>query len=239
MLNKNYLKLVILPGKNPPGSLAKHYNAAYECWKSTWQEAALELTDIPRTLDSNEFIRQDEVMAVFDNDKCTSLGFWTEIDFNYLASRQDSYFRSWTPKTLEKLTRDGSLVGKYSYLTVAKDYRKTMSDFGFSFKDLQIGVFARRFLESAAVSMTGTTRNNKGVNQVCARGGAMLIESNLVQHGVGIDLMVWYRDIAKPHSSVADLVEFLWTTRFDYRYLTNEKTNNPKEGTNYGSAASA
>lgn len=216
------LQLVILPGQNPPVRARKYYDLAYICWKKTWEDASRELTDIPSKMYANDFLRQDEVLALFDGVNCTSLGFWTELDMSVKSSREDMYFQSWNEYSLNALTKNGTWIGKYSYLTVAKEYRKSFSDLGYSFKDIQIGVFVMRFLNSQANAMTGTTRNNKGVNQVCARGGAKLIESGLKQHGVEIDVMAWYRDSACPWSEINSTVTEIWSNRIDF---TNSKTS--------------
>jgi hypothetical protein len=219
MRNKNGLQLVILPGKNPPSYLAEKYESAYTCWKKTWEDAARELQDMPHSLDSTEFIRQDEVLAVFHGSECTSLGFWTELDFSFIPSREDFYFRKWTDEAFRALVRDGKMVGKYSYLTVAKKYRKE-SEYSISFKNLQIAIFVLRFLNSRAQSMTATTRNNKGVNNVCRDGGAVLINENLSLYGVNIDLMVWYKNTAVLPASVKEVAEELWKNRIDFKNTT-------------------
>lgn len=215
-INKNSLKLVLLPGRNPPIALSDFYNKTYACWKDTWENAALDVEDMPLKRNSTEFLRQDEVLALFHGPACSSLGLWTELDFRFSSSKEDYYFRNWTPEALNGLTRDGNWVGMYSYLTVAKGFRRSQVP-DLSFKDLQIGLFVMRFLHSSMDSMTGCTRNNRGVDSVCTRGGAQLLEQGRVQFGCATDLMAWYKDSAHPWPPVAPLVERLWAERIDFR----------------------
>lgn len=135
------------------------------------------------------------------------------------ASRLDEYFQSWDDEALNQLTCKGPLIGKYSYFTVAHDYRGWHHRGGVSLTDLQVGIFCYQLLNSNCSAMTGTTRNNRKINQVCERGGAHPIQRGLSQHGCEIDLMAWYRTTAKPYSQIQDIAKYLWTNRIDYKNL--------------------
>lgn len=225
------LNLVILPGKNPPDFLKFYYTKAYETWHAVWSEASAELEGFPSKLYSNDFIRQDEILAVFNDDDCTSLGFWTELDMTFLASRSDQYFQAWDEESLMELTKFGPYIGKYSFFTVAKHYRTWSREVGISLTDLQVALFGYRLLESSCTAMTGTTRNNRKINLVCARGGAQLIKENILYYGSEANLMAWYRDTARPHIEVAHLAQKLWMNKLDFKtpnrrtYVSRKETS--------------
>lgn len=211
------LQLVILPGRNPSPEFRSYYDQAFTVWKNVWESAAKELEGFPATLYSNDFIRQDEILAVFYENECTSLGFWTELDMERKANQFDQYFQSWDQEALSQLTKDGTWIGKYSYFTVDSKYRSWDRSGGVSLTDLQAAIFCLRFLDSKCAAMTGTTRNGRKINQVCAKSGAQLIRQGLIQHGCEIDLMAWYRNTAKPYDEVVDLARHLWTKKIDYK----------------------
>lgn len=225
------LQLVVLPGQRPPSWLKKMYEAAYITWKTVWEDAAKEIENFPTKLYSNDFTRQDEVLAVFLGDECTSLGFWTELDMSYITSCEDQYFQSWDEHCLGELTKFGPIVGKYSYFTVAKPYRQWSRDVGVSLTDLQVALFGFRLLDSRCSAMTGTTRNNRKINLVCERGGAQLIRKDVMQYGSEVDLMAWYKHTAKPFKEIEYLAQKLWTNKIDYK--NPRRDNVPREETTF------
>ncbi len=210
------LKLIIMPGSAPPTELVQHYEAAYLMWRTVWEEAALEIEDFPKKVFSNDFVRQDEILAVFKGDECTSLGFWTELDMSLITSRQDQYFQSWDDESVSKLTMYGSYIGKYSFFTVAKNFRAWSREVNISLTDLQVGLFGYRLLESNCSAMTGTTRNNRKINFICTRGGAQLLKKDVMQYGSAVDLMAWYRHTAKPFKEIEHLAKELWLNKITY-----------------------
>lgn len=220
-METNGLKFYILPGRNPDIEALSIYNEAYRAWKETWEDAAKDVSALPKDRDSTEFTRQDKVLAVFDEGRCTSLGFWTELDFRCEPTREDYYFRNWTKSALKKLAVKGPWIGMYSYLTVAKDYRAG-NRFGISFKDLQISMFVKYFQNSNVDAMTGCTRNNRGVNSVCQRGGAELLEAGKMQFGCETDLMAWYHHSAKVYEPLKDLSVSLWNERVEIGRLSSQ-----------------
>lgn len=203
-----------MPGRNPEPSGLSVYNKTYEMWKATWEEAAKDVPALPSNRDGTEFLRQDKVLSVFYNGNPTGCGFWTELDFSTSIAREDFYFRNWTDKGIEGLLRDGPWIGMYSYLTVAKAFRKGNPQ-DLSFKDIQIAIFVKYFLHSSMDAMTGCTRNNRGVNSVCSRGGAVPLDEGLMQYDCSTDLMAWFHDSAKIPLGYEKLADHLWTNRVE------------------------
>lgn len=211
------LQLIIMPGQRPPSWQRSMYESAFETWRTVWEEAALEIENFPKKVYSNDFTRQDEILAVFHNNECTSLGFWTELDMTLNTSQADQYFQSWDQESLGQLTKYGSQIGKYSYFTVAKPYRTWSRQMGISLTDLQVALFGYRLLESQCSAMTGTTRNNRKINLVCERGGAQVIRRDVMQYGSEVDLMAWYRHTTRPYKDIEFIAQKLWINRQDFK----------------------
>lgn len=225
------LQLIIMPGQRPPLWQRTMYETAFETWRTVWEEAANEIENFPKKVYSNDFTRQDEVLAVFRGDDCTSLGFWTELDMSYEASRADQYFQSWDSESLNQLTKYGMKVGKYSYFTVSKPYRSWSREVGISLTDLQVGLFGLRFLDSDCSAMTGTTRNNRKINLVCERGGAQIIKKNVMQYGSEVDLMAWYKHTVKPYKEIEFWAQKLWMNKLDFKQI--RRNNVSRETSTY------
>ena len=217
-LNSEGLKLYILPGNHPPGHLRDEYLECYKTWKAVWEEAATEIEGFSPKIYSNDFLRQDEIIAVFHGKNCASLSFWTELDMSLDVSNDDQYFQSWDLESIEKLRRTGERIGKNSYLTIPKIYRSWAKDVSISLKDLQVALFGYRFLESSCSAMVATTRNNRGMNLVCRRSGAVTVKSDVMQYGSEVDLMTWSRKEFYPETSVSAFAQSLWINRTDFKH---------------------
>ena len=211
----NDLSLVVMPGRNPSMFFRNYYIRAHQTWKTVWEEAAKEITDFSLPLYSNEFTRQDEIHCVFHQGKCTSLGFWTILDMSLATSIEDSYFRNWPSECIGALTKNSKIIAKYSYFTVHRDYRQWARNRNFKFPDLQVSLFTRRLENSICSAMTGTTRNERKINEVCLRGGAKILKENVQQHGSGVDLMAWYKDELSHYQPIQDLSNMLWQNRLE------------------------
>jgi hypothetical protein len=213
-INPNDLKYVLLPGRHQNGA-QKHrlyYNAAYNLWKNVWSETLHELDNLS-TLYSDDFTRQDEIGAVFYRAKCVMLTFFRIVDLGVSSDREDSYFKVWPEQALNELTQYGSRIMIGSTITIDESVRG--EKLGISAKDLLLGLVIKRFLDSPADAMTGTMRNNRGMNGCAFRHGAQLIKPELIQHGVEVDLVGFYRNSVKPCGieAVDDLVNRMWRNR--------------------------
>ncbi|HEX4924439.1 MAG TPA: hypothetical protein VFV50_10145, partial [Bdellovibrionales bacterium] len=188
---------------------------AYRCWKEVWSEALLEL-DGSDKIHSDEFTRHDEVSAVFLKNKCIGTTSFCWMDFGLSPTKDDSYFKIWTPKAIEALTKYDSKVLVCSFFTLHPDGRQ--GKLGINMKDVLMGLLVKRFLDSGAKSMTGTVRNNRGVNLSTYRHGAEVLERDLKLHGVDVDLVAFYQDTAHVSQDpiIAHVVESLWNKRLTY-----------------------
>lgn len=208
------LQYVLLPGKLNNNTFISYYEKAYTLWKNVWKDTFLEL-DGDDTLFSNDFTRQDHIGALFEGDKCIMLSFFRNVDLKTSPPKDDSYFKVWSEKNLSELCRDGTNIIVGSNITLAPEVRG--SNHILPLKDLVLAMSVCYLLHSNAITMTGTTRNNKGVNAAMQRVGGALLESNKILHNVKVDLMAFYKkDILKKDSYyLKELSDYLWANHID------------------------
>jgi hypothetical protein len=162
---------------------------SYRCWHDTWESAFRELAHEPEVY-SDDFTRQHEVGAIFQDSECIALSFFRWIDLSSPINRQDSYFRAWTDADKEALCKEGTYVCISSNFTIAEGWRKSTVC---SLKDVLVALIVERFLLSNASAVSGTVRNNRGVDRLIYRNGFLPIRHAAKQYGVDVDLAAFYR----------------------------------------------
>jgi hypothetical protein len=165
---------------------------AYRCWNAVWSETLRELDDASHVF-SDDFSRQHELGALFFDERCIGLtGFrWVDLDLEH--HRNDSYFKAWPEHALRDLAAAGSNICVGSNLTVLPEWRGQGP--GFSVKAVLMRLAVKRFLASGANSMAGTMRNDRGMNGLVYQLGAQPLATDVIHHGVKVDLVVFPRTI--------------------------------------------
>lgn len=217
------LQYVLLPGRRPPKELSHYHEIAYQSWKEVWVEAYVELGE-RRKLHSDAFSRQDEVGALFFQDKCVALCFFNYVDLNQEFYLDDSYYGNWTDKAIQELTAHGSQVISCSNFTVHPSVRRNA--LGFSMKDLLMGLLTRRFLYSSRPAMTGAMRKDRSMHNCTIRWGAKLVEENQPSgHGDLVDLVAFFKEEVGQASNndLYWLAEKLWKERIESDEVDLEK----------------
>jgi hypothetical protein len=207
-IDVNELELILLPGKCPPMQYRVHYEKTYACWREVWEDHRKELG---KDLYSDEFTRQDEVLALFHKGECTALTFFKWVDFNETPVKDDSYFEIWPEMALHKLCKKGKRVIVCSQFTVHFNYRKSSLDV--SWKDLLMGLLVERFRHSDADAMTGTMRLSKNMGATTYKTGAVPIIQGLVYKGEEtVDLVGFYQDSVKDSvvPGIAELIKLIF-----------------------------
>jgi len=208
----NRMRLILMPGKSPPPHLDEYYLKAYECWRQVWKDTFVELNGNDQIY-SDDFVRQDEVCAIFLDDICLATTFFNWVDFRFPTAQDDSYFKVWTIDAIAKLTKHNPVVLVCSYFTLNLKCRR--GALGLNMKEILLSAIVRRFQDTDVRSMTGTVRNNRGVNTVCYRHGAEPLEKDLTLHGVEVDLLAFYQETVSLSSDpvVAKVVNHMWDRR--------------------------
>lgn len=176
LININNLKFVVLPGSDPDPQYLNYYNSAFECWSKVWADAYAEL-GVKKDFFSDDFTRQTEIDCIFYGEQCVALLFLRWADFRTTAIKKDSYFKLWSEKEFELLTKYGPEVLIISNTTVAKEWRGRRSEI--SMKDLVLYFTIQRFLTSDSQAMTAVTRNTRGIDDLIQRFGAVMFKKDV------------------------------------------------------------
>ena len=201
------LKYYLIPGEGVDSAYAPLYTEAYRMWREVWSQTFLEL-DGSAQIFSDDFTRQSLIGAIFFKDQCVAMSVHHEVNFEYLAAREDSYFKAWPKEAMAELVRNGKDVLICSHLTVASAFRGEVIP-GLSLKNLTMAMSVRLLLDSEFSVMTGTMRNNRGAQRTAYATGATPIMANAQMHGVDVDLVGWYKDEVLKNTNLND---HLWTS---------------------------
>lgn len=180
------LQLVVLPGSNPPPDLAFHYERAFEHWHAVWSKTFADL-EWRRTLQSDDFSRQDEILAIFEGERCIAMVCHRFADLAQSPVKHDSYFKVWTPEAIEKLGTYGNRLLIGNQISVDPDRRGLID--GISLKNLVTALTVRRVIEVQADAMPGIMRVDRNMNEFLYKCGAVPIVRNVIHHNVPVDLL--------------------------------------------------
>lgn len=156
--------------KNNPSDLQSIYQKSFQCWHETWDDFYNGEHHSNVKLNSNEFTRQDEVLALFYEGECFAITFFKEVDWRDSTAALDAYFNPWTPEALMGLRQQGDRILICSQFTVAKAFRNRKVDL--PWKYILSGFNMKRFLTSDSNAMTGTMRVKKGMGRMSVEAGA-------------------------------------------------------------------
>lgn len=171
-------QLYLLPGTNPPAGFQSFYEKAYLCWRNNWEHAFKMEMGSDAWLSSDQFTRQDEILALFYQGECVGVSCFRRVDFNLNSSRHDSYFEHWPETAMHSLLKHGKRVLVISQFAIDQDYRKSFQ--GVSLRDLLIGLSQARF-SSDEWCETGATalRIQKHMEEAVYKVGATPLVRNM------------------------------------------------------------
>lgn len=164
--------------------------AAYQCWSEVWKRTFMDLegrTELP----SDEFTRQDEVGALFHGYECIALFLSRRVDLSSQLAQDDSYFRIWPQAARAAVCAHGSSVWVSSNITIHPNWRRPANC---SLSRLVCALIIERFLISDADVLVGSMRNDRSMNTVTYELGAKPLVSDVIHHGVPVDLVAFYRE---------------------------------------------
>ena len=184
------LSFHVLSPSQPGPADAPFLGAAYECWTDVWHDLFAELrglTDVP----SDEFSRQHEIGALFHDWECIGLMGYRWVSLSSPIDRDDSYFKVWPSEARARAAEHGDRLFIAGNLTIAEPWRRAD---GQSVKELLLALAVERFLVSDCDTIVGTTRNNRGMNELGYRLGFTQLAPSVPYHGIEVDLVAFYRD---------------------------------------------
>jgi hypothetical protein len=204
----------IIPTRFPQKHYAEIYFAAYACWMGVWTETFRELSQKEKIF-SDDFTRQDEILALFRGNKCIGMVFMRSDDFSDPAIWHDSYFSAWPAFAIHRLSRNGSRFTICSYMTGSQDERGKPIEGKMKMQELLMALSSLRFLELGTDVMVGTPRLAVGMGNSCSLAGGTRIFMGLKMHGVDVECVEFTR--ARVQSlKFPDLVYKKWEERIHH-----------------------
>ncbi|HEX8954324.1 MAG TPA: hypothetical protein VF945_20865 [Polyangia bacterium] len=164
---------------------------AHLCWQDTWS-AMLRDLDGAELRFSDDFSRQDEIGALFCGDECVGLSGYRFVDLSLPWLQRDSYFAPWPAPLVEQIAAATPRVCVGSNLVVAPSWRGALTPMRVS--EMLLALAVQRFTESDAQIMLGTMRNDRRMNHISYRMGAMPLRTNVMHHHVAVDLVMFTRN---------------------------------------------
>lgn len=174
-----------------PGINNKMYDSAYKMWLQVWRESYTYFGWDPMQVRSDQWMRQDKVLCLFDGDKPVATSFFDIKNINYDMFLDDSYFRMWPKDLLEKVRNLDKSSDRLvcSYFTLANEYRSKNHEI--NFKNLFHALSLKYFCTFNSTFMIGTMVKKSGMSEVSVRHGADVIAYDVDEKGLLVDLLYW------------------------------------------------
>lgn len=155
--------LCVINGREVESSLLQDYKNIYHHWHSVWSQTFKEVSG-SGMLFSDNFTRQDEIVAVMKDGKCISAVCHRLFDFRTTAPRNDSYFESWPEQAFNQLGKNGHTIVIAGQLSVDPEYRKTQSGIRMSELTTYLSLGRLQHLPISGISIAA--RNSRGMDSL-------------------------------------------------------------------------
>jgi len=214
------LRFVVLPGRDKSPEGRSYVEGAFELWHRIWNETLCELAHADK-INSDDFTRHDEVIALFSGDRAIATVSVSYIDLTMKHWRQDSYFEPWPESVLLDLSKKypGPKVMIGCYFTVDPLWRRENK--GVSIKRLMTSLSMEHLLRSSYDVMVGTMRIERGMEKLAYEFGAMPLVKGIEYLSSHVDLLIWDKKVIQnapePRIYEAEAAE-LYSNRIDLRY---------------------
>ncbi|MFT3926260.1 MAG: hypothetical protein QM778_27185 [Myxococcales bacterium] len=204
------LRHVLLKARGPGRGTEEDYDKAYSFWLEMWRSTFSEVqADI--NLQSDMFLTQREVSAIFMGDQVVALQMFDFRDLRLKAHRDLSYFRHFPSEVLKLLLDQGyEQVMSLGQMTVHPDWRR--NKVGPFMSEVLAGIAINRFLSTSAAVMVAITRNDRSTQELGYRFGAVPLRRGHEAYGIPSDVIVIQRDKAKgtEMAGMATIIDRLW-----------------------------
>lgn len=198
IVNFDEMSVYALNGRkmNNPIELHHIYDQSFKCWYDVWRAFKVQEHSDESPLFSDEFTRQDEILALFYKGECFALTLFKSVRADDITMSLDSYFSVWSELALKSLTTRGKNILVCSQFTVSPNYRQKNIDI--AWKDILFSMSIKKFLEDKnSNAMTGTMRLKKGMGKMSYHGGGTPIMQNLNYFEDGsetVDLIAFFKE---------------------------------------------
>ncbi len=211
-------QLVTLTGRMQNVELRNLATEAYLHWYNSWNQF-FSLANKSHLLASDNFTRQDDIFAIFHNEKCVAMICSRFCDLSYPNIKADSYFLPWPEVAYQNLRKDGDFAAIGSQISVDQNYRGMIE--GFSLKNI-ITILSMSYLFKSGVNVVaGSMRADRNMHSMCYKLGAKKLAENIVLHECPVELIGFF---PKSHPlqlepSESALAERLWSNKIGATHI--------------------
>lgn len=200
------------------------YNSSYNLWKDTWLPTLKELDNIDQ-LYSDDFTRHDIFTVISFQNTAVALCCFQKINLKISTSIDDSWFKPWPKEFLIKLSKDSELAVIPSWLTVHEKFRRSAGFDLINLGEVMGQIISIYTINQNADLAFGTPRKDRSVDKLVEAAGATTIYSNVLHHGVPVNLVCFFSEQIKKIKFSEDSIN-LWKNRLDY---TKQQKRRPNE----------
>jgi NAD(P)H-flavin reductase len=172
------IKLILLPGRKCPKEYKSYHNLAFNSWMDSWVHAYEKELGTTHEEVSDDFNKQDEILALFNGDECIGTVFFRALDLRFDSDRKDSYFDCWPEIAMKKLSKTGDKHLINSQFNINRNYRRM--ELGVDWMTVLATLSTKRFLCSTYDSMPCNCRRSKGIHTFSYQRGAIPMAKNLI-----------------------------------------------------------
>lgn len=184
-------KLVLINGANCSPEFIPSYREVYSHWKKIWQTTFQEL-DGQSEIDSDNFSRQDEILALFHKDRCIAVACHRYADLLLPSLMDDTYFSSWPEEIKTKIQQMQGRIAIGNQISIDPAFRKLPD--GTAMKDVLLW-FSLNHLKAQEINFVlGAVREDKSLDKLFAKYGAQILKQNVHLHNVPVTLVCFQRD---------------------------------------------
>ncbi len=226
-MNLDKFQFIILPANLPPhfGMSAVH-NIAYLHYKNSW-ERILNRPGREALFNPDEFLRQDYVFQVMNNEEvvCQILG--THFHLDHALTQDFSYFQNFKSEAQETLRKENAKkLLSLEYSSVRREYSPKFVE-GINFGEI-ITYLGVQYAKSIGVeAILGQPRRVTGTNERVINSGFRRVKANVTKCNVTVDLTLGFVNeiIEHPEDRTRNLINEFWTKRTDLLgYSTGNQT---------------
>lgn len=188
MKQSNY-RLCVINGREVEANMLLDYQRIYQHWYGVWSQTFNEVTG-EKMFFSDNFTRQDEIVALMDGDKCIAAVCHRLIDMRSGAFQKDSYFEAWPEEAYLKLGKYGDKAVIASHISVAPAYRRTTT--GLRTSELAAYLSLIHLSQLPISGITGSSRNTRGMDSLFEMFQPEKLIEEVIYHGESTTLYSFY-----------------------------------------------
>ena len=188
-MNSNDLSLIFIAGNQVESQMIESYKEIFSHWQRVWSETFKEVEG-SQTLFSDDFTRQDEIMALFYKTTCISICCHRLGNLALPSFKKDSYFKAWSDESIQALAKDGQSIIIDSQISVDPEHRKLEG--GIRVIELMTCLSLQHLTQLKVSGITAAARNLRSMNQVFEKFNPVLLEKEVLLHGEETNLYAFY-----------------------------------------------